>query len=333
MGLLSLGGAKVRGELSSSLRSLGIRVVANGLGAVERLHLVGFATGGGEGRQLGCGVVVAEGLLHVRSGPSAGEDGVHSAVLQSSEASALVVVHDEVRVLDQINEVLGDVGRGGGIHLDAVLRVGSVLAEQGHARAGVEGRQVPRVTKVEGNLALLEHGVEGLDVVRRELGLVIVHEVGVAGERNAVDLAIGAGDGLDDGVVVLLLDLGLGVIGNLAVGLGVEQGAELVVREHVDIGCGGRILLDGRACVTFGDHCVLPRDLVLRVRLLELLFHGGQPGAGLRLILGRAPHGQLDCLGALRCSAAIVAGTAGARSEQHRHSGGDAQNLLHVCHP
>ena len=217
MQLLSFGGAEVSRELSGGLRVLGVRVVSSGLGGGEGLHLLLLSVHG-EGRQRGGGVVVTQGLLHVLSGPGTGEQHVGGAILDGCEAGSAIVV-GEVRVGDHINQIRGDIG--------AVLRedhacvsIIALLAEQ--AQAIIEAVDVPRILQGERDLGLGKDGIEVLGLILGDLGLVVVHEPRVVGVRHAIELAIGAGDGVDFEVTVLFLHLLLSVGAQLANGLGIH---------------------------------------------------------------------------------------------------------------
>ena len=237
--------------------------------------------------------------------------------------SAIVV--GEVRVGDHVSQVSGDIAT---VLREDHARVGviALLAEQ--AQAVIEAIDVPGVGHREGDLGLGQDGIEVLGLVLGDLGLVVVHEPRVVGVRHAVDLAVGAGDGVDLEVAVLLLHLLLGVGAQLADGLGVHQNAQLIGCEHVDIGCGGRIGADLLGRVAFGDHVILPRDLVLRVSLGEVLFDLAQPVGVLGLILLRSPHAQRDGLGgAVGLCAAIVAGTASGERQKHSSSRSQTDSL------
>src|SRR5699024_6565976 len=120
------------------------------------------------------------------------------------------------------------------------------VAEQGAAVAEVEGRQVPGVGEGEADHALGQHGVQALDVLFGKDALVIVHEPGVGGEGDAVDVIV-YGQGVKQGLAVGGLDL-IGVdAAELGDGAGVDQVGQNVVGEHEHVGAGLGILRDGGA--------------------------------------------------------------------------------------
>lgn len=175
-----------------------------------------------------------------------------------------------------------------------------------------------------------EHGVEVLGLVRGDLGLVVVHEPGVVGVRHAVELAVGAGDGVDFQIAVLFLDLLLGVGAQLSDATLFDEGAQLIGSEHVDIRGGSRIGGDVLGSVALRDDIVLPRDLVFRVSLGEVLFDLTQPIGVLGLIFLWSPHAQRDGFGARRARGAVASGAARRKRYQHGDSSRQSDCLLPI---
>ena len=243
MQLLRLGAAQIDGQLDGLDHVLAVDVDPDGLAAGVGVHLL-FHPVQGEGGQGRNAHVVAQDLFEGGSVPRTGEHRFDAAVTHTGQARA-IGINDEVGVVVQVDQVVGD------FHCIVTAKVGAQLflgavAEQGAAVAEVEGRQVPGVGEGEADHAFGQHGVQALDVLFGKDALVIVHEPGVGGEGDAVDVVVHR-QRREQRLAVGGLDL-VGVdAAELGHGPGVDQVVQHVVGEHEDVGAGLGILRDSGA--------------------------------------------------------------------------------------
>ena len=210
---------------------------------------------------------------------------------------------------------------------EVAVAVGGPL---GHAAGGEEpGDDVPRGgLGLEGEdlvvvLAVLDQGLEGVDVSLGDDGLVVVHEVAVVGgQRVGVDFVAGGG-GSDNARIVVLSDEGLGRVAQLGKGVGLNEAGELVLREAVQIGAGVDVNehLVGRSGLGDGVDLGVEGDaeLVVRVEVRDLLF--GQLDSGFA-----GPNE--DVIGAGELAAGLRSGSSLAAGSRGGSAGSRGRSLL-----
>ena len=297
------------------------------LGTGEGLHLLLLAIDSDRG-QLSSSVVFAQSFLNAVSVPSAGEHSNNSALTEAVQASAGSVV-DQLAGSNSVGNVGGNCSTCFAAEVDALRAIGAVT-EHGAAVSVVERGNVPGVGQGEGNSALSHHGIQGLDVVSSQLGAVVVHEPGVAGEGNAVDIAFSIGNGLDHGFGVAVLNLLQSSAAQLGDSASLDQLAQLVVCEHVNVSSSRGVLGHVGASVAFGANAELKGDgpLVL-VGFSELIAGSLQEALLVGLVLRGAPNLQGDGHRAGGFAGFRLFATACEQADDHHACQQQCNNFLH----
>ena len=137
-------------------------------------------------------------------------------------------------------------------------------------------------------------------------------------------------------VLVNLIQLSAAQLSN---GVGLDQGAQLVVGEHVNVSSGGRILSNLGTGIAFGANAELPSDVILGMSGCELVADSLQIVVILGLVLAGTPNGQGDLLGGSIVASGsalglLLCGLAGSKQTDDHHAGQSQSNdLLHFEFP
>ena len=341
---LGVSGSQECSELHSSLHVLGVGVDTDSLGAGVGLQLLGLTVdhngGSGDSAQL----VAQDGVQAFLAAkvPGTGEVSNNGAVLQASVAVA-VAVNNKVGVVQQIQNSVGGVDADLAAKVDTGSSVSTGLTEQGAAGSEEECGQVSGVLDLEGNLALLQDGLQRGQISIADQFLVVVHEPGGGSHGEAVDGAVGGSDGVDVSSRDVILNLSQEIAAQLSQSAGLQQGAQLVVCEHVNVSSGRGVSSDHGSSVALGANAVVPGDSVLGVSSLELCLNLDQPGVGIDLVLLGSPDLQGDSLGLVVFSRSLslvvaslgslglvgVAAATGDQGQSHDEDQQQSNDLLH----
>ena len=240
----------------------GCRIHADRLGTCKSLHLLQLPID--RDRRCRCNTeiltVCVNSLLII---PCAGEE-----CLGISVCSYIAV--REVRICDQIYQIIGHCHCLVSAEVKACIGVTAIRSEQCASVCHIESGDIPGVVQRESYLALLEHGIQRLNILIREDGLIIIHEPCIAGERESVNRTV-IGHGIHCGLGTVgfhVLDIGAAELGETA---GLEQIRNLVICKQIYICTDAGVRSDIRLRVAFRANAILESNGPFRMCFCKCL--------------------------------------------------------------
>ena len=260
------------------------------------------------------------------------------AFLHACNAGAVNVVL-EVGMLGEVDHELTSLDAQVGGEVDTCSGINALRTVQSATNAEEEGSGIPGVIHGEGDNALLQHGVQVLDVFFSEDVLVVPHEPGVGSHGETVNAAVGVGDGVDVGLSNVVLDLLQVGTTQLSQSAGLNQSTHLVVSVQENVSSSSGVVLDDTGSVAFTADTDVPGDGVFGMSFLELGQHDVQPAVLVNLVSLGSPNLQGDSsgacifcgsssLGSLGLSGSFRA-AAGNQTESHCQHQQHCNDLLH----
>ena len=290
MGFLGIVAGQEAGQFQSDHGMLGGALYAHGFGGGEGTQLAIDAVDhhGGQHRHA---EVVAQHFLGLGSLPGAAD--VSGAVAFAHHADGVGRLgHDEVFVLDQVHQGIGDGHAFFAAQLDARGPVFPVSTEEGAAIGQIEGGQVIAVAQGEGHLALGQHGVQGEDVFFREHAFIVVHEIGVGGDRHAVQ-AVGVHQAVHQGFRIVFLHILHVFAAPFGQGVGLAQGFEARGAEQEHVGSRFHITRNQLLGVGFAADAEFKSDIPFGMGGVEFVAQGVDPGTQIGVLVFRGrPYPQ-----------------------------------------
>ena len=188
MCFLSICASEISCKSNRNLRIFTVRIHTDCFRTGEGFHLFLLAVDG-DGRKLYNTVIITECLFNCGCIPGTGEHCFYRTVTQTGKTGS-VCIRYEVRIVYQVNQVIGHCFCFIAFEVNACCLVCSVLTEQRTAVCYVEGSNVPGVCNREGNLVFCDHGIQVFHFILSECRFIIVHKPGVCGEWYTVDIAV-----------------------------------------------------------------------------------------------------------------------------------------------